>query len=394
MNKSIYICAAAAMMLASCSNDEVVEQAQEKGISFRSLTGLSTRALNATQKTLEDNGMYVTTFTENGTRLYPETHYVLQQSVWMADPAQTWGGYEKLSFYLTYPKLSEWDGDADAKIEGEDSEVFITVDEDIPDQKDYLAVYLPDVSKTKDAVPAKMQHVLSSVEIWAKNDNKAYTYKVKGIRICGIAKRRSFVLSEFLSGQASDNLHTIDFGARDYEYRYDTEVELGSQAKSLMDKAGNAILIPQPSNIAMRWDGKSTTDDPDTFVGTYLSVLVNLTAKAGASIYPAGSTKTNETYGWVSVPVDFQWKSGKKYVYTLDFSGGAGKVDPRDPGNDVDAGGKDPDKAEPILGGKIRFGVTVSEWGTDDKDVDLKDSEKFDVTVDGWTDDTKDAPLK
>ena len=37
---------------------------------------------------------------------------------------------------------------------------------------------------------------------------------------------------------------------------------------------------------------------------------------------------------------------------------------------------------------------TVSEWGTDDKNVDLKDSEKFDVTVDGWTDDTKDAPLK
>ena len=55
---------------------------------------------------------------------------------------------------------------------------------------------------------------------------------------------------------------------------------------------------------------------------------------------------------------------------------------------------EDPDYAVPILGGKIRFGVTVSEWGTDDKNVDLKDPEKFDVTVDGWTDDKKDAPLK
>ena len=55
---------------------------------------------------------------------------------------------------------------------------------------------------------------------------------------------------------------------------------------------------------------------------------------------------------------------------------------------------KDPAKADPILGGLIRFGVTVSEWGTDDKNVDLKDSEKFNVTVDGWTDETKDAPLK
>lgn len=91
----------------------------------------------------------------------------------------------------------------------------------------------------------------------------------------------------------------------------------------------------------------------------------------------------------------YYWEKqqGKKFVYTLDFSNGAGMVDPLDPGPDWDAS-KDPDYAVPILGGKIRFGVTVSEWGTDDKNVDLKDPEKFDVTVDGWTDDKKDAPLK
>ena len=388
------------LVLASCSNDETMEVAKEKDINFRIVAGLNTRALNTTQDVLEKNGMYVTTFRKDGTRLYPETHYELQQSEWIANPAQKWGANDELNFFLTYPKLSEWDGDANAKIENLAPEVYITVDEDITTQIDYLALYLPGVSKTKDAVPAKMQHVLSSVEIWAKNDNDAFIYKVKGIRICGIAKRRSFVLSEFLSDKISDNLHTIEFGARDYEYKYDTPVELGAKALSLMDKAGNAILIPQPDNIAAAWDGKTPIDDPDTFVGNYISVLINLTAKAGASIYPAGSTATNETYGWVSVPVSFTWKSGKKYVYTLDFTNGAGKVDPRDPGTDVNPGGKDPDKAkdpnkaDPVLGGLIRFGVTVSDWDTEDKEVDLKDSDKLGVTVDDWGSETNGATVE
>ena len=47
MNKSIYICAAAAMMLASCSNDETVELAKENAISFRSIVSANTRGVVA-----------------------------------------------------------------------------------------------------------------------------------------------------------------------------------------------------------------------------------------------------------------------------------------------------------------------------------------------------------
>lgn len=113
MNKAIYICAAAAMMLGSCSNDETVEFAKENAISFRSVVGLNTRALNMTQDTLERKGMYVTTFTKDGARLYPETHYELTEGVWVATPAQSWGGYSELNFFLTYPKLDEWQGGAE-----------------------------------------------------------------------------------------------------------------------------------------------------------------------------------------------------------------------------------------------------------------------------------------
>lgn len=386
MNKAIYICAAAAMMLGSCSNDETVEFAKENAISFRSVVGLNTRALNMTQDTLERKGMYVTTFTKDGARLYPETHYELTEGVWVATPAQSWGGYSELNFFLTYPKLDEWQGGAE--LTETSKTVTVTVNENIPEQKDYVAANVT-ASKTGGAVSVSLKHVLSSVEIRAKNTNGAYTYRVKGIRLNGVNNQAVVDLSK----------QTVSWGLvtpQSYELKYNTPVELDGTVKSIMGEAKNAILPPQAPNdgiLIETWDGTSAIVTPDK---AYISVLINLTATAGANIYPAGSGSTDDTrtYGWVAVPVEFRWESGKKYVYTLDFSEGAGRVDPYDPGVDVNPGATDPDKAKPILGGLIRFGVTVTEWGNEDKNVDLKDGDKFgNITVDGWTDEKNDATV-
>ena len=388
MNKSIYICAAATLMMGSCSNDEVVERAKENAISFRSAVGVNTRALNMVQDSLQRNGMYVTTFNKNGDLVYPETHYELDGGVWMAKPEQSWGGYSELDFYLAYPALSEWQTGFNLK---DGKTVIVTVDEDIPQQKDYVMAHVL-ASKTNGAVSVSLKHVLSSVEIRATNTNSAYKYMVKGIRLNGVNKQAILDLSNL----------TVSWGiitntsARSYELRYNTPVELDGTAKSIMGEAKNAILPPQAPNdgiLIETWDGTSAIVTPDK---AYISVLINLTATAGANIYPAGSGSTDDTrtYGWVAVPVEFRWESGKKYVYTLDFSEGAGRVDPYDPGTDVNPGVTDPDKAKPILGGLIRFGVTVTEWGNEDKDVDLKDGDKFgNITVDGWTDEKNDATV-
>ena len=53
------------MMLASCSNDEVVEQAQENAISFRSMMGTNTRGVVADVSNL--NTLCVTAY--QGTNL-------------------------------------------------------------------------------------------------------------------------------------------------------------------------------------------------------------------------------------------------------------------------------------------------------------------------------------
>lgn len=392
MNKAIYICAAAAMMLGSCSNDETVEIAKENAISFRSVVGLNTRALNMTQDTLERKGMYVTTFTKDGgTRLYPETHYELTEGVWVASPAQSWGGNSELNFFLTYPKLDEWQ--AGAELTQDSKTVTVTVKEDIPEQKDYVAANVT-ASKTGGAVSVSLKHVLSSVEIRAKNTNGAYTYRVKGIRFNDVNREVDVDLSTFAFTHKMQIVNS--------ELILDKPVTLTDQPQSLMGSAQNAILPPQDGLGESSWNGTTTADPltgPDDYlhrVGSHISVLINLTASAGANIYPAGSGSTDDTrtYGWVAVPVKFGWESGKKYVYTLDFSEGAGKVDPRDPGADVNPGVTDPDKAKPILGGLIRFGVTVTDWVPENYDVDLKDGDKFgNITVDGWTDEKNDATV-
>ena len=56
-------------------------------------------------------------------------------------------------------------------------------------------------------------------------------------------------------------------------------------------------------------------------------------------------------FGWAAVPVGVNWERGKKYVYTLDFSNGVGIQDP-----------EDPKPGTPIIGGGIKFSVSVEGW--------------------------------
>lgn len=376
------------MMLASCSNDEVVEQAQENAISFRSMMGTNTRGVVADVSNL--NTLCVTAY--QGTNLYLDNIIYQKDGTGFFNSAKPY--YWPETGELTFTVLSgNWSGTRDFTSSTEQWMRNVTINDDIAKQEDMT--YVSNVTGTKAAngkvgVPLEMKHALAQIQISAKNENKNYAYKVKGIRIYSALGGGDFDFK-------NEEWHT-NGTYMCYETTYDTPIDLTETVQSIMGKAGNAIVLP---HIVEAWDGKQSSGgsfeiplslnpaDQNAVVGSYISVLVNIQMKLGATVYP---DKVGG-YAWAAIPVSFEWEKGKKYVYTLDFTNGAGKVDPMDPGTDWDAS-KDPAKADPILGGLIRFGVTVSEWGTDDKNVDLKDSEKFNVTVDGWTDETKDAPLK
>lgn len=210
---------------------------------------------------------------------------------------------------------------------------------DITSQQDFItAKALGSKSNEATGVALTFKHQLSQIEIKAKNTEDTYVYKVQGVRIAQPVSKATFDFGTDAWELGSDKAT--------YEVTYSgSEKTLGSSAVSIMKTDGdNAMLIPQQ---LVAWD--SETDKSNTKKGAYLSVLINITKADGSDpVYPAEAGQ----YGWAAVPIDTNWEAGKKYVYTLDFSNGAGKVDP-----DVPEGG-----GEDILGSPIKFTVTVDEW--------------------------------
>lgn len=371
MNKAIYMGIVAVMALASCSNDEVLREAERADtISFRTQVAASTRGALLDQAALQNNNqLYVTTFKENGELLYPETAYNYKEGAWEANPPQQWQGNDKLDFYLAYPALSEWS--KNSALSKDYKGITLVVDEEIPNQKDYLAARVL-ASKQEGAVGVVMKHMLSAVEVYAKNSNPTLEYEITGLRLCGVNKKLYYNLSRINDPSYSplSLAHLPEF--RNYELNFEQEVRLRSDGvpHSLMGTAGCAILPPQRGSHGGEtwvWDGKKTGEKGDQ-VGSYIGVKVRITRGTYFPVYPY----INAHEGWVAIPMRFNWDSGKKYIYTLDFSNGAGRVDPTDPGVDVHPGTLDPEKGQPIFNGPVTFTVDVSEWTNENRDVDLK----------------------
>lgn len=370
MNKAIYLCAAAALTLASCSNDETVEVAQQKGISFRAVTGLNTRASEVTTANL--SALKVTAFWGKNNDKYDgfdtEVDYVKDGGVFNSAVSKFWPKDE--NEVLSFTAFSDnWTGTKTITDKNTISVAGVKIAGTVADQKDM--VYVTGVTGTKTAnetngVALTLGHALSQIQISAKSDNTVYTYQVKGIRISNVDGEADF---NVVNGTWSDNAANDQI----YEVKYATPVTLNGTAQSIMEQkpdngtnySDNLMLIPQGATMA--WNVEN--DKANTNKGTYISVLLKI-KKGTENVFPA---EGDDAYGWVAVPASFTWEKGNKYVYTLDFTNGAGRVDPVTPGPDVkpQPDGKDPDKGDKIFGDPIKFTVTVTPWNPTNNGINM-----------------------
>lgn len=371
----IYLCAAAALTLASCSNDETVEVAQQKGISFRAVTGLNTRASEVITTNLSE--IQVTAFWgannnkydgfTNGEVLYKKDGNGNFNS---AIPVY-WPGKDQENEKLSFTAFSNnWTGNKTITDKNTISVGSVEINTDVDQQADM--VYVTGMTGTKAAnetvgVPLVLEHALSQIQISAKSDNKVYTYQVKGIRISNVDGVADF---DVVAGKWSNN------GANDQVYKvtYDNAITLNGTAQTIMKAEGNNLmLLPQAgvnnTGTTTAWDVKADKENANK--GTYISVLLRITKTAdNSNVYPAEGA---DTYGWAAVPASFTWVKGNKYVYTLDFTNGAGRVDPVTPGPDVkpQPDGKDPKPGDKILGDPIKFTVTVTPWNLQENNIGM-----------------------
>ncbi len=215
---------------------------------------------------------------------------------------------------------------------------FVVADS-IADQVDFITATATGTKKANETsgVQLNFSHQLSQIELMARTDNTAYKYEVAGVRIGRAQYMGTFDFST--SKWTLDDWHDTAVYTS-----YCSSTVLGSYAVSIMGKSGNAMLIPQ---TLTPW---SPINDPDNVAReAYLGVYVRITTADGDVVYPFhGDTRT---YGWVAIPLDGTWEAGKRYVYTLDFTLGAGYTDP-----------DDPNPGTPVLQGDIKFTVNVEDW--------------------------------
>ncbi len=222
-----------------------------------------------------------------------------------------------------------------------------SIPEEIADQVDFITANASGTRKDNETsgVELTFDHRLSQIELRAKSENDTYTYKVIGARIGRVQYTGTF---DFNTNQWTlDDWHDTAI----YTSNCDTTT-LTATPVSIMGASGNAMLMPQ---TLTPW---SPTGDPDNVAReAYLSVLVNITrTDNGVQIYPFPSEsdftfKPVREYGWASIPLSGTWEQGKKYIYTLDFTNGAGTIDP-----------DDPYPGTPIIGDQIKFTVQVNDW--------------------------------
>lgn len=345
MKKSLFVVAIAAIALASCSQDDDLDVSSKRtAIQFRPGIGVESRASEITNANLAD--INVTAFMGDQ-KFFPEMTFSKEDgsAYFVSSPEYYWPADDsELTFYAYAPTApgGTVSIESDAK-----TMTDFTVAPEIVDQVDFVtAVGTGKRSVNESAgMPLTFNHQLAQIEVRAKTANDVYTFAISGVRI----------------GQTVDN-GSFDFATSDwtlgtdkaiYSDTYDTPITLTATPASVMGQGGNAIVLPQQLTA---WN--PDTDAANSAKGAYLAVKLNVSTKAtGVVVYPY---PTNPDCDWAAIPIDTNLQAGKKYIYTLDFTHGAGYVDPNDPipGN-------------PVLGGTIKFTVDVVDWVDTPVDVDM-----------------------
>ena len=342
--------AMAAMLIASCSSDDVVSTNTGRAIDFR--TSVGTRGTETTTDNITK--FWVTAIDEAGANYFSKQEYKKEGEFFTSTPLYYWP-VGTLNFFAYSPSETDLGGTLTIGNTTKKLKDFSPATE-IANQKDFVTATASGTraANETDGVELTFAHQLSQIEIKAKNTNTGYIYKVVGVRIGKPVSKGTFTFDTNKWDLTTTEKANTTTEKTNYAVEYATTPRtLAADAATMMGTANdNAMLLPQQ---LVAWTPE--TDKANTNKGAYIALKIQITTKDGARVYPA---KAKGDYDWAAVAINTKWEAGKKYVYTLDFSNGAGKVDPEKP-QPVDP--TDPFKpGEDILGKPIKFTVIVTPW--------------------------------
>lgn len=364
MKKTTLILAGIALIAASCAKTEVVSSgalSSQKGIGFSAYTARPTKAAQTDVKTENFNSFEVTAI-GNDAVYFDNVTFRKGTTVWESNPPYFWPAYA-LDFYA-YNTPAEGNGTLFTRNITTTATPTLTYSpaEDLSKQEDLVAASVTAQTESnnnsKNAIALTFNHYLTQVVVKAKCSNSNYIVEVAGVKI---AHMKGQLVYTFVSNAAAP---TNDEPDKIYSSNLATAKTLNAEAQEVI----KCYLVPQDEVLSWKRvpnepDESEHNDMENTQKGTYLALKVKITSKNANMVYPISGD-----YAWMAVPVptSLDFAQGKKYNVTFDFfsttGGGAGYVDPEDPG-DLDGDNDTDDNGKKIIGGAIKFDAEVSGWG-------------------------------
>lgn len=371
MKKSILILAAFAFVAFSCTKTEVKDDTPKKGINFSAYTAKPTKAAPGPQVDVKTDNLeqFEVTAIGNGATYFDNVTFK-KISVWESDTKYFWPAFPLTFYAYNTPTKGTFSRDI-SDIVNSGPKLKFKTSLLLAEQEDLVAAYAKDKIETNNnangALDITFKHYLTQVIVKAKCSNSNYVVKVDGVKIANMVEEGTYTFStETMTATGSTKVnYSASFGGK--------TLPPDANTVEVMTDAGNGrwYLIPQTVTAWDRGDGSDENKMKNSSHGTYLALKVIIKTKDGAQIYP----KTGVQTAWMAVPIPTSWAStdpvaptsifeqGKKYTIILDFfgNGGAGYVDPQDPG-ELDGNTGTADNGKPIVGKAIKFNAEVSDW--------------------------------
>lgn len=332
MKKKFFFMAAAAIALTSCSNEDVVEVNNGNAIDFRATMGAETNSRGVETNNGNLDKFLVTAVLQNdesANELY--FHDVLFSkdagaTNFTSENTYYWPGNGKTVKFYAYSYIGNLatleDADNNVTINATNQKIAFTPATTTTTQLDLVTATAEGSKVTVGAVALNFDHALSQIQVKALNGNPNYKYEVTGVKIANVKPSGVY---DFTTGWTASGVATS------YETTVDA-VELGATAAPITTTPTAAMLIPQQLTAWNITDDKTNANN-----GAYLAVKVKITMTG---------TGTEIFTGYACVAIGTKWEAGNCYVYTLDFTKGAGVNE----------------EGDPILGGPIEFTADVKKW--------------------------------
>lgn len=352
MKKQLFFIAAAALVLASCSQDETIEVNQSEAISFRTFVNAQTRAADIDNDKLTQ--FNVTAINGNNTYFKDVTFTKKDDGTFKSATPYYWPTGD-LNFYA-YSPISNGQ-----VVPGTDYKTFTVTPATTPaDQVDL--VYANTDGKNKgnsgaSGVKLNFRHTGSKIVFQVKNTAANMKFEVTGWKVGFLDNAGTFTYSDDTDDNTDETglLAYTDWSENTTYSAENTYTNTLTAAKSVAASTSDAalldgemILIPQKPNKATAYAAAGAGSKVN---GSYVALEIKIMNNDNAGTVIQENT-------WAIWPVAFSWEPGKKYTYTIDLAGG-GYYE-----TNVDGSETDDTELDPILEDAIiKFvDVTVDEW--------------------------------